>query len=63
MVTPHVAYNDLRVLTFYRPKPFQGLKKKSKSDAETTLTNRLIEAGAPFKGPFPSPREVRQAEW
>lgn len=42
-----------------RPKPLVGLKQMTKTDAERTLKNRLRDAGAKFKGPFPSTREVR----
>lgn len=31
-----------------------------KADAESILKDRLIDAGAQFKGPFPSAREVLQ---
>eukprot|EP00752_Nemacystus_decipiens_P003333 g3084.t1 len=43
------------------PKPFVGLKQMRRKDAENTLKIRLIEAGAKFKGLFPSAREIAQA--
>ncbi|CAM9094064.1 unnamed protein product [Hapterophycus canaliculatus] len=42
------------------PQPFRGLKEMEKTDAESLLKDRLIDAGARFKGPFPSLREIAQ---
>ncbi|CAM9348741.1 unnamed protein product [Pylaiella littoralis] len=42
-------------------KLFQGLKQMHGENAEVTLKDRLIDAGAQFKGYFPSVKEIAKA--